>query len=382
MVAKDLTAFQSRYPGLTERIYFASQCLGPVPAAAFDDLDAYRRSIPLRKSAMTQWVDRIEELIGLIETLLGAPPGSVALRDSATGAQAAIAAAIAPRPGKNRIVISRQDFHSTRYLWKAQAARGFAIDELEILPGRCEIDADQYVNAIDERTALVEAALVSPRNGVLLDVRPVVEAARAHGAIVVLDVYQAVGAVPIAVASLGADVVVGGVHKWLGGAGTGLAFLYVRPALAEALNPAYPGWLGRASWLSFGEEYEPAPGARRFQQGTIAIEPVFTARAGIRLVLEMGIEHIRAQSLALTGRLMEQLLARGIPVTAAERPERRGPMLCLPIPDAAEVEAALSEQGIDVDSRPGAGLRLGPHACYGLETCDRVADAIAAARHA
>src|SRR5580700_10912367 len=105
MAANDLSAFQSRFPGLTERIYFASQCLGPVPAAAFDDLDEYRRSILLRKRAITPWVDRMEELIVLFETLLGAPPGSVALRDSATGAQAAIAAALAPRPGKDRIVI-------------------------------------------------------------------------------------------------------------------------------------------------------------------------------------------------------------------------------------------------------------------------------------
>ena len=379
MAASDLTEFQSRFPGLTERIYFASQCLGPVPAEAFEDLDEYRRSILLRKRAITPWVDRIEELIGLFETLLGAPPGSVALRDSATGAQAAIAAALTPKPGKDRIVISRQDFHSTRYLWKGQRARGFDITELEILPGRTEITSDQYVAAIDDRTLVVEAALVSPRNGSLLDVRPIVQAAHAHGAIVVLDVYQAVGIVPIAVRSLGADVVVGGVHKWLGGAGTGLAFLYVRPELADRLTPAYPGWLGRAAWLSFGEEYEAAPGARRFQQGTIAIEPVYTARAGIRLVLEMGIERIRKQSLALTSRLIERLRAEGVPVTEPSEP--RGPMVCLPIPDAEDVETALSKQGIDVDSRPGAGLRLGPHPCYAEEACDRVARAIATARH-
>lgn len=374
-VEVDFGRARSRFTLLDERLYFASQCLGPVLAETLADLDEYRRTLLLRKRCLQQWLQRMEEVTTLIERLLDAPPGSVALRDSATAAQAAIASSLAPRAGKDRIVLSSQDFHSTRYLWKAQAKRGFQVEELRPRAGS-EIDIEQYVAAIDDRTAIVEAALVSPRSGALLDARAVIQAAHAHGALVVLDAYQAVGVVPIDVQALDADVVVGGTHKWLGGGGMGLAFMYVRPSLAAELEPVYPGWVGHASLASFGEDYAPAPGARRFQQGTPSLEPIYTARAGLRAALEIGVDNIRARSLLLTGRLLDRMEAGGLRVHTPRRPEARGGMVCIDVPNPEAVEAALDAQGIDVDHRPGAGLRVGPHFCYREDECDRVADAI------
>jgi kynureninase len=379
MPANDLGRFRDRFPLLDERLYFASQCLGPMPAEALDDLDAYRRSLLLRKRALPLWIERMNEMTALLERLLGAPAGSVALRDSATAAQAAIASALTPRDGKNRIVLSSQDFHSTRYLWAAQAQRGFEVIEIHPRAG-VEVSTEQYLDAIDGRTALVCAALVSPRNGSLLDAARVIRAAHDRGALVVLDAYQAVGVVPIDVASLGADVIVGGTHKWLGGGGTGLAFLYVRPSLANELVPAYPGWIGHASLLAFGDRYAPAPGARRFQQGTPALEPIFTARAGLLSTLAIGVDRIRARSLELTARLIARCEAHDLRVLTPARAEARGGMICVALPNAEAVEAALEHQGIDVDHRPGAGLRIAPHFCHREEECDRVIEAIVEAR--
>ena len=378
MSSVDFSLFRRRFPLLDERLYFASQCLGPMPAEALSDLDAYCRSLGLRKRAIAEWVDRMTEMTGLFETLLGAPAGSVALRDSATAAQAAFAAAITPQGRRNRILISNQDFHSTRYLWKAQVQRGFEV--VELAPrDTAEITTAQYVEAIDDRTALVEAALVSPRNGALLDARAVIDAAHAHGALVVLDAYQAVGIVPVDVPSLDADVIVGGTHKWLGGGDMGLAFLYVRPSLAETLTPAYPGWIGHASMLAFGDDYAPAAGARRFQQGSPAMAPIYLARAGVRFAIEVGVQRLRARSLELTQRLIDRADTRGVRLRTPRLREARGGMLCFDVPRCAEVEGHLADRGIDVDHRPGAGLRVAPHFCHRDDECDRVIDAIAEA---
>jgi kynureninase len=376
MPANDLGRFRARFPLLDERLYFASQCLGPMPAEALDDLDAYCRSLLQRKRAIAEWVDRLNEMTSLFEALLGAPKNSVALRDSATAAQAALAAAITPHGRRNRILLSSQDFHSTRYLWKAQVQRGFEVIELAPRDGG-EITTAQYVEAIDDRTALVEAALVSPRSGALLDARAVIRAAHAQGALVVLDAYQAVGIVPVDVQSLDADAVVGGTHKWLGGGDMGLAFLYVRPSLAEGLTPAYPGWIGHASMLSFGDDYVPAVGARRFQQGSPAMAPIYLARAGVRFAIEAGVENLRARSLELTQRMIDRADSRGIRLRTPRRPEARGGMLCFDVPRCSEVEGRLADRGIDVDHRPGAGLRVAPHFCHRDDECDRVVDAIA-----
>jgi kynureninase len=205
----------------------------------------------------------------------------------------------------------------------------------------------------------------------------VIRAAHDHGAIVVLDAYQAVGVVPVDVQALGVDVLVGGTHKWLGGGGTGLAFMYVRPSLAEQLVPAYPGWFGCGeSVMDFSDGYVAPRGARRFQQGTQGIEPIYTARAGLRTTLEVGVDRIRARSLELTGRMFDRFEARGLRVTTPRPAEARGGMLVLDLPNAAAIEEALGGRGIDVDFRPGAGLRVGPHFCYREDECDRVVDAI------
>ena len=207
-----LEALRAEFPTLRERVYFAGQCLGAFPEAMLDDLDAYASSLRSRSRAIPAWVERWEELHRLGEQLLEAAPGSVYFRDSATAVHAALFASIAPEGRRDRILVGAGDFHSIRYLVGAQRLRGFEVIELDdgagVSPG-----AEDFVSRIDERVRVVAVSMVSPRNGALLDVRSIVDAAHAHGAIVVLDAYQAIGIVPVRVRELEADAVVGGFHK-------------------------------------------------------------------------------------------------------------------------------------------------------------------------
>ncbi len=381
----DFAALRRRFPLLKERVYFATQSLGPILDETLEDLQAYGRTLQLRKRAIPEWIGRVHELTGLIETLLGAPPNSVALRDSATACQAAIAAAVSPVGSRNRIVISDQDFHSSRYLWQAQARRGFEVIDITSGHGQgheqrqgLERPAEALLSAVDERTAVVAVSLVSPWMGGLLDAGPLLKRAHDVGALLVLDAYQAVGIVPIDVQKLDADVVVGGTHKWLCGGGTGLAFMYVAPRLIERLHPFYPGWMGHQDPTGFTLAYSPAPGARRFQQGMPAMEPIYTARAGLRLTLSLGVEAIRQRNQLLVNRLMAQAGAAGLPIGTPPAEKDRGGTLRLPVENPGQIEAALGARGIDVDSRPQAGLRISPHFCNTLEECDQVISAIAA----
>jgi kynureninase len=361
---------------LRERNYMANQCLGLFPDEALADFDDYRRSLLLRKRAIYEWFGRMCEMNTLLEAVLSAPPGSVALHGSATTATASILASITPSGKRRRIVISSGDFHSMRYLWHGQGARGFEIVEVEANDAS-HAEASTFAGIIDETVAIVALSLVSPRTGALLDARALVERAHAAGALVVIDAYQAVGVVPIRVAELGADIVIGGTHKWLGGGGMGLAFTYVEPKKAESLAPVYPGWLGHKSIISFADTFDPADGGIKFQQGSPAMEPIYTARAGIRWVLDRGVDAIRARSLELTQRLTGRALERGLAVRTPLEADKRGGMVCLDIPNPDRIVQALEAKGIDIDARPRAGLRIGPHPCATEEECDRVIDAVA-----
>jgi kynureninase len=373
--AFDFLALRQRFPVMRERAYFATQCMGPFPDEMLADLDEYRRSLFLRSRAIPGWVERVDDMMALLEGLLGAPRHAVALMPNATASQAAIVAALDPADGRDRILYTSIDFHSSRYLWAAQARRGFRPIEVPSTDGSMPTAA--LADQIDQRTALVSLALVSPQTGALADVRPVVEAARAAGALVVVDAYQAVGSMPLDVGQLGVDVLVAGTHKWLGGGGMGLTFLYVRPAVSERLAAAYPGWVGHREMVGFAETYEPGEGARRFMQGTPALEPIYSARAGLRYVLETGLPAIRARSLSLSALLIERAQARGLTVNTPVDPKARGGLICLDVPDAEHLVEPLAAEGIDVDWRPRAGLRLSAHPCNTEQECERAIDAIA-----
>jgi len=167
----DLRSFRARLPLLDERAYFASHSVGPAPTDLFRDLDDYRRSLTLGRRALPEWMGRLYQAIGLCERLLGAPSGSVAIRDNATAAQAAIAAAVAPTPERNRIVITELDFPSARYMWKAQTRRGFVVsgrrraDRRERDEGRRGGRRRQQVAVRRQRRSrvLVRAARALPR---------------------------------------------------------------------------------------------------------------------------------------------------------------------------------------------------------------------------
>jgi kynureninase len=374
--APDFVAERRRFPLLEERAYFASQCMGLFPAEALVDFDSYRRSLFLRNRVIDEWVERLAEIHQLFEQVVGAPSGSIMVRDSATAAQAAIASGIMPEGARRRIVLSSADFHSSRFLWRAQERRGFEIVEVDA-SGPDHARPETYLAHIDERTAIVALSLVSPRTGALLDAATIARSGRAAGAVVIIDAYQAVGVVPINVQTMGAHVVVGGTHKWLGGGGMGLAFAYVDPELSERIEPAYPGWIGNAELLSSGERFVPARGAERFQQGTPSLEPIYSARAGVRWVLDMGVPAIRARSLVLTGRIIANARSLGIAVTTPTDSAGRGGMVCFDLPEPSRLAATLGAKAVDVDARPGAGLRLGPHPCVTLDECDRVVDLVA-----
>ena len=372
----DFARERSRFRILADRTYLAQQCLGACPAELTDDLRAYVASLARRSRGIPEWAERWAEMHTLVEHLLEAPKGSVFLRDSATAAQASVAAALEPVGDRRRIIVAATDFHSSRYLWGAQARRGFEIIEVEAPRGGV-LDGEAVCAAIDERVRVVALSLVSPRTGALIDHRPIVEAARRSGAIVFLDAYQAVGVVPVRAADLGAHVVVGGFHKWIGGAGTGLAFGYVDPALAGTLEPVYPGWFAHRDLSKFADSFVAAESAEKFQQGMPAMEPIYTSRAGLSWVMRCGIDALRARSLAQTTRLLTRARDRGLRVVTPADPARRGGMICIDLPDAGMVVDRLAAMGIDVDSRPGAGIRVGPHPSITDEECDTVIDRIA-----
>jgi kynureninase len=348
----DLLVYRSQFPILETCTYLINHSLAAMPARAEDNLREYARM--WRERGIRAWGEGWWEMpvtVGdQIGRIIGAPPGSTVMHQNVTVAEMVVLSCFQSSGERNRIVYEEANFPSVRYLYQAQP-------DLEV---HAVEDAQAIVDAIDERTLLVPISHVLFKNAEIQEIEPIIRRAHECGAHVVLDCYQSAGVVPVDVTKLNVDFATGGSVKWLCG-GPGAGWLYVRPDLAERLEPTFVGWQGHARPFAFEPELEYADGARRFLTGTPNVPALYAATAGYDVIEEVGVERIRARSLELTQLLIDLLDERGLEVASPREAERRGGTVLVGTPDHAAVHKELTEREIICDFRPEAGVRLGPH---------------------
>jgi kynureninase len=352
-LVRDLLDYRSEFPILEHTTYLASHTLGPMPRKAAERLAEFAQMWAERgiRAWAEGWWRSPMEVGDQIGRIVGAPPGSTVMQQNVAIAEAIALSCFRPvDPARNRVIYERGNFPSVRYLYQAQP-------DLEVLV--CEDDAE-IVERIDERTLLVPISHVLFKDSVIQDIEPIVRRAHEVGAHVILDCYQSAGIVPVDLAALGVDFAVGGSVKWLCG-GPANGWLYVRPDLAETLEPTYVGWQAHARPFAFEEELEYADGAARFLTGTPNPAAHMAGTAGYDLIEEIGVDRIRENSLRQTQLLIELADAAGFEVHSTRDPVRRGGAVIVNVPEAGAVYAELEQRGILGDFRPGAGIRIGPH---------------------
>ena len=101
--------------------------------------------------------------------------------------------------------------------------------------------------------------------------------------------------------------------------------------------------------------------AWRFFHGTPNISGLYAARPGLEIINEIGIEAIRAKSLAQTQRLLDLADRAGYRCTTPRDPARRGGTVAIDVDNGYEISKCLKSRDILCDYRPGAGIRLSPH---------------------
>jgi kynureninase len=349
----DLTSYRDRFPILEHSTYLINHSLGAMPAAAEERVLEFARS--WRERGIRAWAEGWWEMpmtVGdQVGRIIGAPPGSTVMHQNVAVAEAIVVSCFRPvDPHRNRVVYEEGNFPSVRYLYQAQPDL-----DVVVVP-----NDEAIVEAIDERTLLVPITHVLFKTAEIQDVAAIVRRAHEVGAHVVLDAYQSAGIVPIDVAALNVDFAVGGSVKWLCG-GPGNGWLYVRPDLAEVLEPTFMGWQAHARPFGFEPELEYASGAARFLTGTPNVPALYAATAGYDLIEEIRVERIRENSLRQTQLLIDLFEEAGFEVGSPRDPSRRGGTVTVRTPEFEAVHTELAERQILCDFRPDAGLRLGPH---------------------
>lgn len=316
-----------------------------------------------------QWYDlplTLGDRIG--RAVLGAGAGQCFVGDSTTVmlyklARAAVDAQAGRDPRRTEIVVDRHDFPTDRYVVEAIAAeRGLEVRWIET-----ELDlgiTPELLSAnVSESTALVMVSHVSYRSAHLVDAAELARITHEAGGLLMLDLSHAVGVVPVELDAWQVDLAAGCSYKYLNGGPGSPAFGYVANRHQATLEQPVHGWMGHADPFLMGPDYQPSAGIRRFISGTppiLAMQPVADM---VSLIEEVGIEEIRAKSVALTGfavEVSEEILAPlGVVLISAREPAGRGGHITLSHPHMRAVNAALWQQDVIPDYRDPDGLRIG-----------------------
>jgi cysteine desulfurase / selenocysteine lyase len=302
-----------------------------------------------------------------IARLIGGKPEEVALTSGASAGVAAVAYGLTWNPG-DEIVTAKGEFPLQYTTWKPMEEREGL--KLKIVsPRERFLTADDLIAAITPRTRMVSVSLVRFDDGSLLDAARVAAACHAQGALLLLDVSQCCGAMPMDVHQLGADFMVSAGYKWLlSPFGTG--FFWAKSEHLSSIRPGPFYWMAVAGSDNFAnlsfDDPKPAASAKRWDSPEWASYFNFNLAGmdvSVDFVVRMGPELVAAHSRKLIELMFDRLPKdRFVPASPLDA-ARRGPYGCFAArsPEkTAQHYQHLRKENVVVSLREG-NIRVSPH---------------------
>jgi selenocysteine lyase/cysteine desulfurase len=374
----DFEALRRRFPILARKTYLNSGSYCALADSVRDALNAYMDERLEVGANWDLWIAKNEAVRAAMAQVLRVTADEIAVTASASAGINALASALDFTGPRRKVIVSDFEFPTNAQIWHAQERLGA---EVVHVPPAADgyIPLEHFARLIDERTQLVAVTQVCFRNGARLDIAGITRLAHERGARVMVDCYQAVGAMTVDARALGVDFAVGGMLKYLLGT-AGIGFLYVRSDLVRELVPGNTGWFAQQDIAAMDiRANRPSPTARRFEAGTPPVANCYAAEAGLKIVLEAGTDTIGERVRALTRRCMEGLADIGWPALTPHDDARRGPMVAVPARDTPALFERLLQQDIVTSFRDN-NIRATVHFYNSEADIDRFVAVMAAHR--
>jgi kynureninase len=363
-----LSSYRERFhrPG-GDQIYLDGNSLGMLPLSTRDRLrtfvdaewgDELVRGWQHWQSLSVEAGDRIGELIG-------AEPGQVVLADSISVNLYKLADAVLDaQPGRKVLLTDVGNFPSDR--WVLQGAAERRKGQLRLVPADLVdgVTTDNVHTYLADDVALVSFSHVDYRSATIARVKELTEQAHGAGALVLWNLSHSAGAIPVELDALGVDLAVGCTYKYLNAGPGSPGFLYVRRDLQHRLRNPIQGWWSAADPFDMEAPYRPADGMARWQTGSPSVPGLVAAHESAAMLLDAGIDHLRAKSVRLTEYLLSLsdswLAPLGFTAASTRDADRRGGHVVLAHDDAFRIGQAAVAAGVIADVRPPNLLRLAP----------------------
>ena len=208
------------------------------------------------------------------------------------------------QPG-DEILITWMEHHANIVPWQMLCEQTGAVLRVAPIDLRGDLDLDAFRALLTPRTRIAAFTQVSNALGTVLPIAEMIAAARAAGALTLVDGAQAVAHRRVDVQAMDCDFYVFSGHKLY--APTGIGVLWAREAVLRTMPP----WQGGGDMIlsvSFnGTRYNELP--YRFEAGTPNITGAVGLAAAMDYVDAIGLERINAHEQRLLERATSALLA-------------------------------------------------------------------------
>lgn len=341
-------------------IYLDGNSLGPLPrgvgARVQEMLSAEWGDLLIRGWNGAGWMDQPSRVGDQVARIIGAVPGSVVMGDTLSiKVFQALAAGIKLVPDRRVILSDTGNFPSDLYM--AEGLVGLLGQGYELRT----VAPEEVRGAIDETVAVVMLTEVDYRTGRKHDMAEMTKVAQEKGCVMVWDLAHSAGALPVDLAGSGCEMAIGCTYKYLNGGPGAPAFIYVRPDLADQVEPALSGWLGHRKPFDFDLGYTPGQGIERMRVGTPPVIQLTALEVAMALWDDVDMHELRSASVALQEQFIEEI-EREVPqlILASPRdPAVRGSQVSFRFSDGYAAMQALIDRGVIGDFRAPDIMRFG-----------------------
>jgi L-cysteine/cystine lyase len=289
VIAKlDVDAIRRSLP-ITQRVaYLNTGTAGPLPAptvaALAEAAKAEAERGRISPAGFQDLFDRLTELRAGLAAFVGAEPGEIAVSHNTTDGMNIGVWSLPWQPGDRVVTTTLEHPGALLPLYVLHRRFGVEVEFAEIGRGGRTETLEAMARAIRPGTKLVVISHVTWGTGAILPLREIAELAHAAGALVLVDGAQSVGSIPVDMHAEGADFYAFSGQKWLcGPEGTG--GIFVRADRMGRFTPAFVGGFGVKHDETYrpndAEAFEFAPGAQRFEVGSVYRPGIFGLKASV-----------------------------------------------------------------------------------------------------
>ncbi len=259
-------------------------------------------------------------------------------------------------PG-DEIVVSELEHHANLLPWQQLAKRTGAVLKWFGMNPDGSLDLSSIGSIITPRCKVVAITHQSNVLGSVPDLAPIIAAAHAVGAVVVLDGCQSVPHQPVSVEDLDVDFLVFSGHKALGP--TGIGILWGRYELLEQMEPFLYGGSMIETVTMTDSTWAAVP--KRFEAGVPNMAQAVGLAAGLTYLKGVGLANIHQHEMELTKKTLDGLLSiDGVKVIGPQDIKNRGGVISFTIDQLHphDVGQVLDQYGVAV--------RTGHHCAWPL----------------